>query len=332
MPFIKNSNVLDAVPNELPGENIMSTIESVLIEPYEYLAKNAGKEIRDELIFAFNHWLQVPEKYINVISDIVRMLHNASLIIDDIEDQSNLRRGKPAAHCVFGTASSLNSANYVYFLALNKLNELNHPDAVSIFTEQMLELHRGQGMDIFWRSYFRCPSESEYKAMAIRKTGGLFGLGLRLMQLFSENKTDFSELLEYLGLIFQIRDDYANLVDTSYHKSKTYADDLTEGKFSFPIVYSIQSFPQDNQVSSILFQRTSNFSVKQQCVRHMAELGALDYTVSTLFSLEQKSYNLSLLFESHHFEFAHSRDFGISCLVFCFIMFENFILFSYFVV
>ena len=77
--------------------------------------------------------------------------------VDDIEDNATLRRGIPVAHNIFGIASTINSANYVYFLSLDKLIK-SFPtevmsDAVSIFTEQLLELHRGQGI-----SYLNCSS------------------------------------------------------------------------------------------------------------------------------------------------------------------------------
>lgn len=78
------------------------------------------------------------------------MLHNASLLIDDIEDNSVLRRGIPVAHNIFGVGSTINSANYVYFLSLEKTIKELPSDLVSkavlIFTEQLLELHRGQGL------------------------------------------------------------------------------------------------------------------------------------------------------------------------------------------
>ncbi|TPP61742.1 Geranylgeranyl diphosphate synthase type III [Fasciola gigantica] len=267
--------------------------DDFLLEPYGYLANNMGKELRRELIVAFNHWLDVPPPKLYIINEVIRMLHNASLIIDDIEDGSAVRRGKPAAHCVFGAPLSINSANFVYFLALQKVLELHHPEAVSIFTEQMIELHRGQGMDIFWRHSSHCPTESEYRTMAVRKTGGLFGLAVRLMQLFSDNKANFKPLVDALGLLFQIRDDYANMVDTSqYRRSKTYADDLTEGKFSFPIVQAIRGHPKDNQVMSIVCQHTTDSFLKRYCVQHMAELGALDRTVEAMAELERQCLDL----------------------------------------
>lgn len=67
------------------------------------------------------------------------------------------------------------------------------------------------GMDIYWRDNYTCPTEKQYLDMIQRKTGGLFGLGVKLMQLFSEDKRDFAYLITLLGTYFQIRDDYANL-------------------------------------------------------------------------------------------------------------------------
>jgi geranylgeranyl pyrophosphate synthase len=61
------------------------------------------------------------------------MLHNASLLIDDIEDNSKLRRGVPVAHNIYGVPLTINAANYVYFLAMEKALTLRHPDVTQIF-------------------------------------------------------------------------------------------------------------------------------------------------------------------------------------------------------
>lgn len=58
--------------------------------------------------------------------------------IDDIEDNSNLRRGVPVAHHIFGIPSAINAANYVYFLGLQKTLALNHPDATKVYTGKLL--------------------------------------------------------------------------------------------------------------------------------------------------------------------------------------------------
>jgi geranylgeranyl diphosphate synthase, type III len=181
-----------------------------------------------------------------------------SVRIDDIEDNSKFRKGKPVAHSVYSLGNSINSANYRMFQGLENLLQLNTPGAIQVYTEQIIELHRGQGMDIYWRDNCVCPSESDYMITAIRKTGGLFKLGASLLQLLSGNKQDFGPLSSLLGewwelvatsdhdrcfvssgLYFQMFDDYCHMKKDP--QDKNFADDITEGNFSFPIVIALNS-------------------------------------------------------------------------------------------
>lgn len=269
--------------------NIDPAIEKILLEPYHYICRVPGKKFRTRLIAAFNHWLNIPEEKLQLIAEVTQILHNASLLIDDIEDNSKLRR---VAHSIYGIPITLNSANYVYFMGLQKVLTLGHPEATNIFTEQMLELHRGQGMDIYWRDAVHCPTEEEYKAMVIRKTGGLFGLAVRLMQIFSANTCEFKQLIDLLGLYFQIRDDYCNLKDKTYEVNKSYCEDLTEGKFSFPLIHAINCSKDDNQVLSILRQRTEDNVLKKYCVDLLEERGTFTYTETVLIEMEEKILQL----------------------------------------
>lgn len=85
------------------------------------------------------------------------------------------------------------------------------PAMIGIFSEELLNLHRGQGMDLFWRNTMTTPTEEEYLLMISNKTGGLFRLAIRLMQAVSTTAIDLVPLMDTLGLLFQIRDDYLNL-------------------------------------------------------------------------------------------------------------------------
>ncbi|XP_014276931.1 terpene synthase isoform X1 [Halyomorpha halys] len=263
--------------------------EEKLLQPYTYLLQVPGKQIRAKLTHAFNYWLDIPNDKLHSVGEIIQMLHNSSLLIDDIQDNSILRRGIPVAHSIFGVASTINAANYVFFLALEKVLALGHSEATAVFTEQILELHRGQGMEIYWRDNFICPTEEEYKIMTMKKTGGLFMLAVRLMQLFSSNKSDFSFLGGILGLYFQIRDDYCNLCDREYADNKSFCEDLTEGKFGFPIMHAIISRPEDKKVFNILRQRPKNVEVKRYCISLLEEYGSFDYTRKVLDDLEKEA-------------------------------------------
>jgi geranylgeranyl diphosphate synthase type 3 len=114
------------------------------------------------LIDAFNHWLQIDSTELQKIKEIIEMLHTASLLIDDIEDASHLRRGIPTAHLIYGIPITINTANYVYFLALQLILDLHHPQAISIFTDEMIRLHQGQGMELYFREHCKCPTMEEY--------------------------------------------------------------------------------------------------------------------------------------------------------------------------
>jgi geranylgeranyl diphosphate synthase type 3 len=256
------------------------------------LLRKKGKDIRPKLLKAFNVWLKVPDEKVKLIGDIIQMLHNSSLLVDDIQDNSVLRRGNPCAHKIYGVASTINSANYVYFIGLEKILELNNPEAVHIFKESMLELHRGQGMEIYWRDTFMCPTENEYRDMTVRKTGGLFNLAVKLMQLFSNNEDcpqyNYVELTSLLGLYFQIRDDYANLCLDEYFANKSFGEDLTEGKYNFPIVHAIQKYPKDNRLNNILRQRTQEIDVKKYAIKLLEDAGSFRYTRDQMRLLDNK--------------------------------------------
>ena len=65
------------------------------------------------------------------------------------------------------------------FICLERVLDLGHPEAVKLFCEQMLELHRGQGMELYWRDNYTCPTEEDYKQMTVRKTGKINSIWLR---------------------------------------------------------------------------------------------------------------------------------------------------------
>ncbi len=269
--------------------------EKIIMGPYDYLFAHPGKDIRSALIKAFNSFLDVPPQSLEIITKVVGMLHTSSLLIDDVQDGSQLRRGVPVAHNIFGVAQTINSANYVYFLALQELQRLeNRDEAMEIFTTELLNLHRGQGMDLYWRDTLTCPTEDDYLEMVQNKTGGLFRLAVKLMQAESPEKgrIDCVPLVNLMGLVFQICDDYLNLSSGTYTKNKGLCEDLTEGKFSFPVIHSIRSNPANLQLINILKQKTTDDGVKRYAVAYMETTGSFDYSRKVVKELKAKAGDL----------------------------------------
>lgn len=271
--------------------------EAALLEPFTYITANPGKEIRSRMIEAFNQWLQVPPAKLAVIAKVVSMLHSASLLVDDIEDDSQLRRGNPVAHRIYGVPQTINSANYVYFLAYQELfnlrdGNLNTPSNLDkIVTEELLNLHRGQGLELLWRDSLQCPTEEEYVNMVNNKTGGLFRLAVKLMMACASTNqnVDYVPLVNLIGVFYQIRDDYYNLQSPEYEHNKGFAEDLSEGKFSFPIVHGVRADTTNRQILNILQKRPSTPTLKHHTIQYLkAQTKSFDYTLSVLEVLESQ--------------------------------------------
>ncbi|KAJ4303206.1 geranylgeranyl pyrophosphate synthetase [Kalmusia sp. IMI 367209] len=254
--------------------------ETIVRLPYDYVASSPSKGIREKLIKAFNAWFAVPPSTLEHIIKAIGILHTASLLVDDIQDNSPLRRGSPAAHTIYGTPQTINSANYMYFEALKELQSLQGPRVLNIFTDELLRLHLGQGMDLYWRDMLQCPTETEYFEMVSNKTGGLFRLAIKLMQAESvmPDLECCIPLVESLGILFQIRDDYQNLVSSEYRDQKGMCEDLTEGKFSYPVIHSIQCDKANPQLLQLLKLRSTSDGVKKLALDYMESTGSLTHT------------------------------------------------------
>ncbi|GLB12133.1 terpene cyclase [Aspergillus tubingensis] len=263
-----------------------------LIGPAEYIASLPSKGVREAFIDALNVWLALPDRFVSVIKTIAKTLHNASLMLDDIEDGSPLRRGQPATHTVFGQALTINSANFVLIQAMDQVRLLEDSRCVDIFVEEMRNLFIGQSFDLYWTRQGECPSEDEYREMIRQKTGGLFRLLSRLMMQKATSKKNrclpLEPLVDLMGEYFQIRDDYKNLTE-EYTGQKGFCEDLDEGKFSFPLIHANKSFPGSSDIQNTLQhgRQTGGLDIaqKQRVLDHLHESGSMAYTQEALRGL-----------------------------------------------
>ncbi|MDR2842717.1 MAG: polyprenyl synthetase family protein [Spirochaetaceae bacterium] len=226
---------------------------AALCEPCLELLSRGGKRWRPLLMYLVCKALGGGEAALP-LSPLVELCHNASLIHDDIEDNSDLRRGKPCIHKMYGIDTAINSGSFLYFLPLTCIDRLEAPSEIklrlySIWAENMRRLHLGQSLDIYWhRSSAFIPQIDQYFTMCALKTGVLAKFAVLTGALAaeisagSEEKARFiaeqgnalSSAAEKIGIAFQILDDVKNL--SSGIAGKTRADDIVEGKKSLPVI------------------------------------------------------------------------------------------------
>ena len=166
--------------------------ETHTLAPCNYISKLPSKGFRSALIEAFDIWLHVDPATSDITKRTIDMLHNSSLVLDDIEDGSPLRRGKPAAHVIFGEAQSINSATFVYVNAVKLVYQMRSTQAMDALLEEISNLFVGQGWDLYWKHHLRVPTAEEYLQMVDLKTGGLFRLLARLMLVASQQASKLS--------------------------------------------------------------------------------------------------------------------------------------------
>ncbi|OXA49254.1 geranylgeranyl pyrophosphate synthase [Folsomia candida] len=270
------------------------------LAPFTYVLGMKGKNFRRHIAVAFNYWYGVNCADMDWIFRLIDLLHNGSLVIDDIQDNSELRRGKPAAHLLYGVPLSINAANYAYFDALKVLLERNSLRAVEIFTEELLNLHHGQGMELYWRDWEifapnddpkkYIPTEDEYVEVIAKKTSGQFILLARIMRLRKHKgkpDVDLTNLAYMAGVYFQIRDDFMNLTSQEYTDTKGFCEDISEGKLSFPVIYALNKVPDEvkDRLIKLLRARSTSEKVKLEVLEILNSSGALRYTKEKLARL-----------------------------------------------
>ncbi|KUL85185.1 hypothetical protein ZTR_06220 [Talaromyces verruculosus] len=272
----------------------MST--EVIEAPYTYVKSLPSKGVRQRAMHAINTWLQVPMAKMKLIEDVVERIHNSSLMLDDIEDSSPLRREYPAAHMIFGVPQTINSANYELVLALNAAHQLGNPTCLQIFIEELQRLNVGQSYDLYWTHNMITPSMNDYLRMIDSKTGGLFSMLSRLMVACSPRtvSADFDSLSRLVGRFFQIRDDYQNLVSAEYSKQKGFCEDLDEGKYSLPLIHALETCVNSDRdmLRSLLVQRRVaghlTFEQKKLVLQIMQRCESLEFTKSQLCVLQTR--------------------------------------------
>ena len=233
-----------------PGLGLNADLAENLIAPCRDLFGRGGKRWRPLLAHLVCKALGGGDAALPLLP-LVEYCHNASLIHDDLEDNSEERRGKPAVHLLYGNDTAINAGSFLYFLPLAALENWNAEAedknrVWKLWAEHMRFLHLGQSMDIAWhRDTSYIPSIDDYMVMCSLKTGCLAKFAAILgveaaLGNHEENKVRLGGAAQKLGVGFQILDDVKNLKTGIPGKKR--GDDVVEGKKSLPVLLFLNAW------------------------------------------------------------------------------------------
>ncbi|KAI6266500.1 hypothetical protein MCOR28_010004 [Pyricularia oryzae] len=262
--------------------------------PFNYISSLKSKGVRNLLIMALNTWISLDHAAIEWVVSLVADIHNTSLMLDDVQDNSPLRRSNPATHTVFGMPQTVNSSVYATVDLIHRASEQGNAQAAQEVVVGMKKLLLGQSLDLLWTFEVSTPTFEEYMQMVDGKTGALFVMIYRIMVAVSPGQTVLPALERFtllLGRYFQIRDDYANLASPDYSKAKGFCEDLDEGKCSFIMLHALRNAQPASLtiLRHLLLQRRSagcaGLGHKEKMLAILQETGSLKFTSEMLQQL-----------------------------------------------
>ncbi len=208
-----------------------------------YIIGNGGKRLRPMLLLLAAKALGKVEDHHLIMAAVIEFIHTATLLHDDVVNESVLRRGKESANAVWGNAASVLVGDYLYSSAFEMMVRTNNMRVMEILSKTTTAIAEGEVLQLL-----NCnnpdTSEEKYLEVIARKTAILFSTATRLAAVISEADPAIEEALaiygQELGVAFQLIDDALDYKASTEELGKNLGDDLAEGKPTLPLIYAIQ--------------------------------------------------------------------------------------------
>lgn len=268
-----------------------------LYNPIKEFISRGGKRLRSSLCLLVCDSLggNLEKALPTAIS--IEFFHNFTLIHDDIEDDGLLRRGKPTLHLLYGVPRALNYGDYLYafsYYVLKDNEKLLGKDValeiLNLIIDNELKIAEGQAMDLEFRFNRNITMDTIFEILK-KKTGVVFGLAAELGSLISgattiSDRKIIRSSFEKFGISFQIKDDILNLTSEKQHFGKTIGDDISEGKPTLPLIYTL-SLCEEPEKEYIINHIGKPFdsSVFENILNIFQKYGAIDYSENVAESL-----------------------------------------------
>ena len=208
---------------------------SYLYKPMSYVFSGQGKRLRPILLYITGKAMEASEDDLKYASVAVELLHNFTLVHDDIMDQDDFRHGKPTIHKKWDKSTAILSGDGLYVLSLSYAAKVktNSLQVINTFNKAALMVCEGQAYDKQYENDKHI-SIDDYFIMVEKKTGNLIGLCTELGGILGNQSNEIIKALKafgiILGIVFQIQDDMLEIMANEESMGKSLGSDITKGK------------------------------------------------------------------------------------------------------
>ena len=245
-----------------------------------YIIESGGKRLRPALVVLAGNLFNAARAHTYELSAVIEFIHTATLLHDDVVDESNLRRGRKTANAEFGNAASVLVGDFLYSRAFQMMVEVGSARVMQVLANATNVIAEGEVLQLL---NINDPdtNEESYLRVVRYKTAKLFQAAAQIGAILGNaTQRDEQALADYgthLGTAFQLIDDVLDYSGDSDETGKNIGDDLAEGKPTLPLIYAMRkgSDAQRNAVRRAI--QDGGRAEMENVVRAINETGALDY-------------------------------------------------------
>lgn len=247
-----------------------------------YIVNSGGKRLRPLLTVLAARAMGINNNQHHTLAAIIEFIHTATLLHDDVVDESTMRRGKETANALFGNQASVLVGDFLYTRSFQLMVSLKRMRVMEILSDSTNVISEGEVLQLM-----NCndpdTTEQSYMQVIYSKTARLFEAATQLSAIL----TDQPEALElamqnygkYLGTAFQLVDDILDYAADADEMGKNVGDDLAEGKPTLPLLYAMwHGNSQQQQLIRDAIENNNGMQHFDEIIQAMQQTGALDYT------------------------------------------------------
>ncbi|GAA6203924.1 octaprenyl diphosphate synthase [Thalassotalea sp. SU-HH00458] len=247
-----------------------------------YIVNAGGKRMRPMLTVLAARALNYQGSNHIDIAAIIEFIHTATLLHDDVVDESNMRRGRETANALFGNSASVLVGDFLYTRSFQMMTKLNNMDIMDILSDATNIVAEGEVLQLM-----NCndpnTTEESYMQVIYCKTAKLFEAATRLAAVVADqNKATILAMQDYgkyLGTAFQLVDDIMDYTADAKEMGKNIGDDLAEGKPTLPLLYAMQHGTEKQKtLIKNAIEHCNGMDNLDEILQAMEETGSLRYT------------------------------------------------------
>lgn len=230
----------DTITNRLSSDVVLINQIS------QYIIHSGGKRLRPILLILMAKALNYQGKHHIILAAVIELIHTATLLHDDIVDESAMRRNKETVNEVWGNAASVLVGDFLYSRSFEMMVEPQEIEIMNVMAKATNIIAQGEVLQLLNTQNISL-TEKEYITMITRKTACLFEAATDIAGIIA--KKERKKIAQYglfLGIAFQIIDDVLDYTADSETIGKNIGDDLREGKMTLPVIYAIQNTSKTN--------------------------------------------------------------------------------------